>query len=107
MNKQTEPQKLKGETTQTSAKCENNHSSPMSTLSCCDPNIKSNLLVIPDMCRYSKSKYQKKITFTPNHFELEGSGFKITNIKILQCSKKTWDLFHRPAVKSLATVQPL
>ena len=79
----------KGECFQKSAKCENNHSSPMSNISWCDLNIKANLLKVHDMCLNPNCKCQKQITFTPRKFEVEGSRFNNTMEKILQGLKKS------------------
>ena len=51
------------------------------------------------MCHNPKCKCQKTITFTPNQFQLEGSGFKTTMKKIFKGSQTGWNKFLKPALK--------
>ena len=51
-----------------------------------------------------KCKYQKQITFSPNQFQLEGSGFKITMKKIFKGSQMGWSKFLRPTINILEPV---
>ena len=48
----------------------------MSNIAWCDLNSK-NILILHDYCPNPKCKCQKQITFTPEQFQMEGSGFKI------------------------------
>ena len=51
------------------------------------------------MCHNPKCKCQKQITFSPNQFQLEGSGFKNTMRKIFEGCQTAWDKFLKPALK--------
>ena len=44
----------------------------------------------------------KKTTFSPNHFQLEGAGFKNTRKKIFKGSQTAWNKFLKPAVNVAA-----
>ena len=69
-------------------KCKNNHCSPMSNQAWCDLNSKGDILKLRDHCSNLKCKCQKQIIFTPQQFQLEQSGFKITTAKLFKGSKK-------------------
>ena len=81
------------------AKCTHEHRSAMSNSSWCDLNKKCTVLKLHDMCHNPKCKCQKMITFSPNHFQLEGSGFKNTMKKIFKGSQTAWNKFLKPALK--------
>ena len=87
---------------QARGKCKNGHCSGMSTSAWTDLNANGTLLKLHDMCPNARCKCQKQITFTPNQFQLEGSGFKNKMKKIFKGSQKAWDKFLKPAVNMTA-----
>ena len=58
------------------AKSTHGHQSTMSNSACCDLNRVCTVLKLQDICHNPKCKCRKQITFSPNQFQLEGSGFK-------------------------------
>ena len=56
------------------------------------------------MCNNPKCKCQKQITFSPNHFQLEGAGFKNTMKKIFKGSQTAGKKFLKPTINTLAPV---
>ena len=76
--KQTKPKITKVEKIIQKGRCQNILSSPMSSLSWRDLNIKGNLLKVHDVCPNPKCKCPKQNTFTLNQFHPEGPEFKIT-----------------------------
>ena len=94
MNKQT-----RGEKFQKSAKCEINHSSPMSNQACCDLNLKGDILELHDLCQNPYCKGQKDISFFSRQFRPEGAGFRNTTKKIFQGTGKMWNNFIKPVLK--------
>ena len=60
MNKQTKL--TKGQKFEKGAKCENNHSSPMSNTAWCNLYAKCDILKIRDICPNPKFKCQKQFT---------------------------------------------
>ena len=81
------------------AKCTHGHRSAMSNSAWCDLNKNCTVLKLHDMCHNPKCKCQKQITFTPNQFQLEGSGFKSTMKKIFKESQTGWNKILKPALK--------
>ena len=65
------------------AKLSHGHRSAMSNSAWLDLNKICTVLKLHDMCYNPKRKCQKKITFGPNQFQLEGSGIKNTMKKIV------------------------
>ena len=76
----------------------------MSNSAWCDLNKNCTVLMLHDMCHNPKCKCQKQITFSPNQFQLEGSGFKITMKKKFKGSQLGWSKFLRPTINTLASV---
>ena len=87
-----------------SGKCTHGHRSSMSNSAWCDLNKNCTVLHLHDMCNNPKCKCQKKITFSPNQFQLEGAGFKSTMIKIYKESQTAWSKLRKPTIKTLAPV---
>ena len=48
----------------------------MSNAAWCDLNSQGDLLKLHDLCHNPKCKCQKIVNFTPEHFQLEGTGFR-------------------------------
>ena len=71
----------------------------MSNSAWCDLNKNCTLLKLHDMCHDPECKCQKQITFSPNHLQLEGSGFKNAMKKKIRGSQTAWNKFLRPALK--------
>ena len=71
----------------------------MSNSAWCDINENCTVLKLHDMCHKPKCKCQKQITFSPNQFQLEGSGYKNTMKKTFKGSQTTWNRFRKPALK--------
>ena len=82
-----------------SAKCSHGHRSAMSNSAWCDLNKNCTVLKLHDFCHNPKCKCQKQITFSPNQFQLEGSGFKNTMKKIFKGSQTAWNKFIKPGLK--------
>ena len=76
----------------------------MSNSARCDLNKKCTVLKFHDMCHNPKCRCQKQITFSPNQFQLERSGFKNTMKKILERTRAAWNNFLKPTVNTLAPV---
>ena len=57
-------------------RCKNKHCLDISKSAWCDLNTKDGTLKLHDMCPKPKCKSPKLVTFTPNQFQLEGTGFK-------------------------------
>ena len=74
----------------------------MSNSAWCNLNSKGNTLKLHDICHNPKCKGQKQITFTPNQFQLEGTGFKSTMRKIFRGPQTAWNKFLKPAVNVAA-----
>ena len=81
------------------AKCTHGHRSAMSNSAWCDLNKNCTVLKLHDMCHNPKCKCQKQITFSPNQFQLEGSGFKNTMKKIFKGSQTAWNKFIKLGLK--------
>ena len=81
------------------AKCTHGHRSTMSNSAWCDLNKICTVLKFHDMCHNPKCKRQKQITFSPNHSQLEGAGFKNTMKKIFKGSQTAWNKLLKPALK--------
>ena len=60
------------------------------------------MLRLHDYCRNPKCKCQKQITFTPQDFQMEGTGFENTKNKIFKGSQTAWKKPLRPAVNVAA-----
>ena len=71
----------------------------MSNSAWCDINENCTVLKLHDMCHNPKCKCQKQITFSPNQFQLEGSGYKNTMKKTFKGSQTTWNRFRKPKLK--------
>ena len=57
------------------ATCSHGHRSAMSNSSWCDLNQNCTVLMLHDLCHNPKCMCQKRITFTPRQYILEGTGF--------------------------------
>ena len=64
-------------------------------------NLKSrgDLLKIHDKCPNNKCFCQKKIFFTPQHFQVESAGFENTKRKTFKGTEKMWQNFIEPGLK--------
>ena len=89
----------RGEDFNKNAKCSHGHRSAMSNSAWCDLNKICTMLKLHDMCKIPKCKCQKQITFSPNHFQLEGAGFKNLIKQIFKCSQTAWNNFLKPALE--------
>ena len=85
-----------------SAKCSHGHRSAMSNSAWCDLNKNCTVLELHDMCHNPKCKCQKQITFSPNQFQLEGSGFKKKLKSIFRETQTAWNKFLKPAINATA-----
>ena len=85
-----------------SAKCSHGHRSAMSNSAWCDLNKSCTVLKLHDLCHNPKCKCQKQITFSPNQFQLEGSGFKNKLKSIFRGTQTAWDKFLKPAINATA-----
>ena len=81
------------------AKCTHGHRSAMSNSAWCDLNKNCTVLKLHDFCHNPKCKCQKQISFSPNQFQLEGSGIKNRLKSIFRGTKKAWDSFIKPGLK--------
>ena len=68
----------------------------------CDLNKNCTVLKLHDMCHNPKCNCQKQINFSPNHFQLEGAGFKNTMKKIFEGSQTGWNKYLKPSVNVAA-----
>ena len=84
------------------AKCTHGQRSATSNSAWCDLIKHCTVLNLHDMCQNPKCKCQKQITFSPNQFQLEGSGFKNTMKKVFKRSQTAWNNFLKPAVNVAA-----
>ena len=82
-----------------SGKCTHGHRSAMSNSAWCDLNKNCTVLKLHDMCHNPKCKCQIMITFTPNHFQLEGGSIRSKLQKIFRGTKTAWDKFIKPGLK--------
>ena len=85
-----------------SAKCTHGHRSAMSSSAWCDLNKNCTVLKLHDMCHNPKCKCQKQITFSPNQFQLESSGFKNKLISIFRGTQTAWNKFLKTAINATA-----
>ena len=85
-----------------SGKCSHGHRSAMSNSAWCDLNKNCTVLKLHDMCHNPKCKCQKQITFSPNQFQLEGSGFKNKLKSIFRGTQTAWNKFLKPAINATA-----
>ena len=69
---------------ETKGESKHGHCIPMSITEWCDLNSEGNLLKVHKMYPNPNCKCQKQITSTPNHFRLEGAGFKSILQKIVE-----------------------
>ena len=74
----------------------------MSNSAWSDLNKNCTVLKLQDFRYNPKCKCQKQITFSPNHIQLEGAGFKNTMKKKFTGSEKMWSKFLKPAVNVAA-----
>ena len=74
----------------------------MSNSAWCDLNSNCTVLKLQDFCHNPKCKCQKQINFSPNQFQLEGTGFKNTMKKFVKGSQSAWNNFLNPAVNVAA-----
>ena len=81
------------------AKCTHGHRSAMSNSAWCDLNKNCTVLKLHDMCHNPKCKCQKMITFTPNHFQLEGESIKNKLKSIFRGTRTAWDKFIKLGLK--------
>ena len=79
--------------------CKKNHCSAMSNSAWCDLNSKGGLLKLRDHCNNPKCKCQMQISFSPRHFQLEGSCFKKTMRNIFKGTERMWNSFIKPGLK--------
>ena len=68
--------------------CTHGHRSAMSNSAWCDFNKNCTVLKLHDMCHNPKYNCQKKITFTPEQYHLEGGSIKSKLQKISEEPKK-------------------
>ena len=54
------------------------------------------------MCHNPKCKCQKQITFSPNQFQMQGSGFKNKLKSIFRGTQTAWNKFLKPAINATA-----
>ena len=66
------------------AKCKHGHRYVMRISVRCELNKNCTVLKLHDMCHNPKCNCQKQITFTPNQFQLERTGFKNTIKKLFK-----------------------
>ena len=92
----------RGEDFQRRGRCKHGHCSAVSNSAWSDLNANGTLLKLHDMCPNGRCKCQKQITFTPQQFMMEGSGFKNFAKKVFKGSKVAWDKFLKPAVNMSA-----
>ena len=85
-----------------SGKCTHGHRSAMSNSAWCDLNKNCTVLKLHVMCYNPKCKCQKQITFSPNQFQLEGSGFKSKLKSIVRGTQTAWSKFLKPAINATA-----
>ena len=85
-----------------SGKCTHGHRSAMSNSAWCDLNKNFTVLKLHDICHNPKCKCQKQITFNPNQFQLEGSGFKNKLKSIFRGTQTAWNKFLKPAINATA-----
>ena len=85
-----------------SAKCSHGHRSAMSDSAWYGLNKNCTVLKLHDMCHNPKCKCQKQITFSPNQFQLEGSGFKNKLKSIFRGTQTAWNKFLKPAINATA-----
>ena len=84
------------------AKCTHGHRSAMSNSAWCDLNKNCTVLKLHDMCHNPKCKCQKKITFTPNQFQLEGGSIRSKLQKIFKGTQTALNKFLKPAINATA-----
>ena len=82
-----------------SGKCNHGHRSAMSNSAWCDLIKNCTVLKLHDVCHNPKGNCQKQITFTRNHFQLEGNGLENTMKKIFKGTEKLWNSFIKPGLK--------
>ena len=85
-----------------SAKCSHRHRSAMSNSAWCDLNKICTVLKLHDMCHNPKCICQKQITFSPNQYQMEGSGLKNKLKSIFRGTQTAWNKFPKPAIKVTA-----
>ena len=84
-------------------KCGKNHCSSMSNSAGTDLNSKGNILKLHDKCPNPKCGCQKKITFTPHQYMLEGGSIIVSKLqKIFKGTQTAWNKFLKPAINASA-----
>ena len=81
------------------AKCTHGHQSAMSNSAWCDLKKDCTVLKLHDMCHNPKCKGQMQITFSPDHFQLEGGSIKSRLKSIFEGTQFAWNKFLKPAVR--------
>ena len=81
-------------------KCSKNHCSSMSTSAWTDLNSQGIIWKLHDKCPNPKCNCQKIITVTPDQNMLEGGSIKSKLQKIFRGTKKAWDSFIKPGLKT-------
>ena len=79
------------------AKCTHGQRSVMSNSAWCDLNKNCTVLKLHGMRHNPKCNCQKKITFTPIHFQLEGGSIHSKLQKIFRGTQTAWNIFLKPA----------
>ena len=92
----------KGESFVRNAKCNHCHRSAMSNSAWCDLNKNCTVLKLHEMCNNPKCNCQKRITFSPKQFQLEGDDFKNTIKNIFKGRQTAWNNFLNTAVNVAA-----
>ena len=85
-------------------KCSKNHCSAMSNSAWTDLNSHGNILKLHDICPNHKCNCQKIITFTPHQYMLECGSIKSELQKIFRGTKKAWDSFIKPGLKTATPI---
>ena len=75
----------------------------MSNSAWCDLKKKCTNQKLHDLCHNPKSICQKQISFTPKHFQLQGSGLKNTMEKVFKVYQTVWNKILKPSVNVAAT----
>ena len=81
-------------------RCKNKHCSAMSNSAWVDLNSQGNILKLHDKCPNPKCGCQKIITFTPHQYMLEGGSIRSKLQKIFRGTKRAWDSFIKPGLKT-------
>ena len=81
-------------------RCKDNHCSAMLNSAWCDLNSKGDILKLHDKCPNPKCGCRKIFTFRPHEYMLEGGSLKSKLQKFFRGTKKAWDSFIKPGLKT-------